>query len=527
MDKKLTELIEKKQATADTGLDNTVNANRIDRPALAETTPGHTPNRKRKQTTNVGVKQTRTKKKKDTCGKTVKKSKGAEKHDSDDEENDGNSPAVTREAIKTAVDSLLRSRNEKNHMTTPPLVAAKPQQTSYEDDSQRVQQQPYENQSHVPHAQISQQHLSHQPVQQPISNHKELHLPVTPQLPQQNESCVPHPQISQQHLSHQPVQQPISNHKELHLPVTPQLPQQNESCVPVTQLSQQNKWHDIPLHQQMSQQNPSMQIPLHQLSPQQSQSSLPVPKQLFQQNQSQQLYPYNSNMFNQPSTSNGQNSFPYMSMLMNNNDHQFQQDIQVPPIRQSLETAYNWPISSHTSSFCESGTSFEPLTEQVISDDEKEDTDDQSQCHKCCDQLKYLKKEIKELKKDVEKLKKKSKKNQSSDLKDADQLDIDNNRQENNMVNGYTKDEIERTVKSRSDVTQAVKATMPMVFNEEELRNCSLLGQKKNTKTDDPRPGLDETKRSFLEDLIAKAYTVAIKEVRGKMRDRLKMFARK
>ncbi|VDI54727.1 Hypothetical predicted protein [Mytilus galloprovincialis] len=118
-------------------------------------------------------------------------------------------------------------------------------------------------------------------------------------------------------------------------------------------------------------------------------------------------------------------------------------------------------------------------------------------------------------------------KNQSSDLKDADQLDIDNNRQENNMVNGYTKDEIERTVKSRSDVTQAVKATMPMVFNEEELRNCSLLGQKKNTKTDDPRPGLDETKRSFLEDLIAKAYTVAIKEVRGKMRDRLKMFARK
>ncbi|XP_076111900.1 uncharacterized protein LOC143080100 [Mytilus galloprovincialis] len=527
MDKKLTELIEKKQATADTGLDNTVNANRIDRPALAETTPGHTPNRKRKQTTNVGVKQTRTKKKKDTCGKTVKKSKGAEKHDSDDEENDGNSPAVTREAIKTAVDSLLRSRNEKNHMTTPPLVAANPQQTSYEDDSQRVQQQPYENQSHVPHAQISQQHLSHQPVQQPISNHKELHLPVTPQLPQQNESCVPHPQISQQHLSHQPVQQPISNHKELHLPVTPQLPQQNESCVPVTQLSQQNKWHDIPFHQQMSQQNPSMQIPLHQLSPQQSQSSLPVPKQLFQQNQSQQLYPYNSNMFNQPSTSNGQNSFPYMSMLMNNNDHQFQQDIQVPPIRQSLETAYNWPISSHTSSFCESGTSFEPLTEQVISDDEKEDTDDQSQCHKCCDQLKYLKKEIKELKKDVEKLKKKSKKNQSSDLKDADQLDIDNNRQENNMVNGYTKDEIERTVKSRSDVTQAVKATMPMVFNEEELRNCSLLGQKKNTKTDDPRPGLDETKRSFLEDLIAKAYTVAIKEVRGKMRDRLKMFARK
>ncbi|VDI43782.1 Hypothetical predicted protein [Mytilus galloprovincialis] len=204
MDKKLTELIEKKQATADTGLDNTVNANRIDRPALAE---DHT--------------WTYTQQKK----KTNNKCGSAEKHDSDDEENDGNSPAVTREAIKTAVDSLLRSRNEKNHMTTPPLVAAKPQQTSYEDDSQRVQQQPYENQSHVPHAQISQQHLSHQPVQQPISNHKELHLPVTPQLPQQNESCVPHPQISQQHLSHQP----ISNHKELHLPVTPQLPQQNES----------------------------------------------------------------------------------------------------------------------------------------------------------------------------------------------------------------------------------------------------------------------------------------------------------
>ncbi|CAC5426189.1 unnamed protein product [Mytilus coruscus] len=458
MENKLTELIENKQNNAGTGLDNT---NRIDRPALAETVPGHTPNRKRKQATNVQINTS----------------------------DDGSSPAVTREAIKTAVDSLLRSRN-KNPVGTTPLVAAK-QQTSYEDDSQKVQ------------------------------------------LPEENQSHVPHPQTSRQNQSHQPVQQLISIHKELHLPVTPQLSQQNESCVPVTQLSQQNKWHDIPVHQQLSQQNP-LQIPLlHQLSPQQSQSHVQVPKQLFQQNQSlgpqQQSYPYNSNMYNQnqSSTSNGQNSFQYMSMLMNNNDHQFQQDIQVPPIRQSLETAYNWPISSHTNSFCESGTSFEPLIEQVISDDEKEDTGDQSQCHRCCDQLKYLKKEIKELKKDVEKLKKKSKKNQSSDLKDADQLDIDNNRQENNMVNGYTKDEIEKTVKSRSDVTQAVKATMPMVFNEEELRNCSLLGQKKNTKMDDPRPGLDETKRNFLEDLIAKAYTVAIKEVRGKMRDRLKMFSRK
>ncbi|VDI03298.1 Hypothetical predicted protein [Mytilus galloprovincialis] len=186
--------------------------------------------------------------------------------------------------------------------------------------------------------------------------------------PYENQSHVPHPQISQQNPSHQPVQQPISIHKVLQLPVTQQLSQQNESCVAVTQLSQQNKWHDIPVHQHISQQNP-LQIPLHQLSPQQSQSSLPVPKQLFQQNQSlgpqQQLYPYNSNMYNQSSTLNGQNSFQYMSMLMNN-DHQFQQDIQVPPIRQSLETAYNWPISSHTSSFCESGTSFDPLIEQVI-----------------------------------------------------------------------------------------------------------------------------------------------------------------
>ncbi|CAG2209515.1 unnamed protein product [Mytilus edulis] len=107
-----------------------------------------------------------------------------DKHDSDDEEDDGSSPAVTREAIKTAVDSLLRSRNEKNPISTTPLVAAKPQQTSYEYDSQKVQQQPCENQS-----------------------------------------------------------------------------QQNESCVPVTQLSQQNKWHDIPVHQQLSQQNP-LQIPL-------------------------------------------------------------------------------------------------------------------------------------------------------------------------------------------------------------------------------------------------------------------------
>ncbi|CAC5408286.1 unnamed protein product [Mytilus coruscus] len=435
MENKLTELIENKQNNAGTGLDNT---NRIDRPALAEIVPGHTPNRKRKQATNVGI-------------------PSADKHDSDDEADDGSSPAVTREAIKTA----------------------------------KVQ------------------------------------------LPEENQSHVPHPQTSRQNQSHQTVHQPISIHKELHLPVTPQLSQQNESRVPVTQLSQQNKWHDIPVHQQLSQQNP-LQIPLlHQLSPQQSQSHVQVPKQLFQQNQSlgpqQQSYPYYSNMYNQnqSSTSNGQNSFQYMSMLMNNNDHQFQQDIQVPPIRQSLETAYNWPISSHTNSFCESGTSFEPLIEQVISDDEKEDTGNPSQCHKCCDQLKYLKKEIKELKKDLEKLKKKSKKNQSSDLKDADQLDIDNNRQENNMVNGYTKDEIERTVKSRSDVTQAVKATMPMVFNKEELRNCSLLGQKKNTKMDDPRPGLEETKRNFLEDLIAKAYTVAIKEVRGKMRDRLKMFSRK
>ncbi|XP_071138419.1 nuclear transcription factor Y subunit beta-like [Mytilus edulis] len=176
--------------------------------------------------------------------------------------------------------------------------------------------------------------------------------------------------ISQQNPSHQPVQQPIPFHEELHLPVTPQLSQQNESCVPLTQLSQQNKWHDIPVHQQLSQQNP-LQIPLlHQLSPQQSQSSVQVPKQLFQQNQSlghqQQPYPYNSNMYNQnqPNTSNGQNSFNYTSMLMNNNDHQFQQDIQVPPIRQSLETAYNWPISSHTSSFSESGTSIEPLIKQ-------------------------------------------------------------------------------------------------------------------------------------------------------------------
>ncbi|CAG2209517.1 unnamed protein product [Mytilus edulis] len=99
-------------------------------------------------------------------------------------EDDGSSPAVTREAIKAAVDSLLRSRNEKNPISTTPLVAAKPQQTSYEYDSQKVQQQPCENQS-----------------------------------------------------------------------------QQNESCVPVTQLSQQNKWHDIPVHQQLSQKNP-LQIPL-------------------------------------------------------------------------------------------------------------------------------------------------------------------------------------------------------------------------------------------------------------------------
>ncbi|CAG2194697.1 unnamed protein product [Mytilus edulis] len=90
----------------------------------------------------------------------------------------------------------------------------------------------------------------------------------------------------------------------------------------------------------------------------------------------QQLYPYNSNRYNQSSTSNGQNSFQYTS-------NQFQHDIQVPPIRQSLGTAYNWSISSHTSSFCAE--------------------------------------------------------NQSTNLEDADQLDMVNKRQESNMGTGYTK----------------------------------------------------------------------------------------
>ncbi|CAG2221682.1 unnamed protein product [Mytilus edulis] len=73
LENKLTELIEKKQANAGTGMDNT---NKIDRPALAETIPGHTPNRKRKQATNVGIpSEANKKKKKDTRSKTVKKSK--------------------------------------------------------------------------------------------------------------------------------------------------------------------------------------------------------------------------------------------------------------------------------------------------------------------------------------------------------------------------------------------------------------------------------------------------------------------
>ncbi|CAC5358571.1 unnamed protein product [Mytilus coruscus] len=68
--------------------------------------------------------------------------------DTDEDKDEGSSPAVTREAIKTGFDSLLRRRSTNAISTTPFVQSKPPYQTSFTDNCQKVQKLRIENQSH-------------------------------------------------------------------------------------------------------------------------------------------------------------------------------------------------------------------------------------------------------------------------------------------------------------------------------------------------------------------------------------------
>ncbi|XP_062621748.1 uncharacterized protein LOC134283304 [Saccostrea cucullata] len=102
---------------------------------------------------------------------------------------------------------------------------------------------------------------------------------------------------------------------------------------------------------------------------------------------------------------------------------------------------------------------------------------------------------------------------------DGDRPDVT----EETTYNGYSKQQLKEMVSNQKSSTDAIKCLFKALFSVGELTISSVTG-KKTVKAKD---GLQESRRQCVEVIIQEKFPkMALKDIRNKMRDRLKLFRR-